>query len=245
METVLNFKILPQPNATTCGPTCLQALYAYYKDEVPMDRVIREVPELTEGGTFAVFLACHALRRGYDATIYTYNIQAFDPTWFRKNDVDIRERLKSQMKEKDEKKLHIATKGYLEFFDMGGKLRFEDLTVGLVRKFLTRSKPIITGLSATYLYRSMREVGAEGKDDDARGEPTGHFVVLCGYDRQTRNVLIADPLDPNPLSDRQRYLVPIDRVIGAIFLGILTYDANLLIIEPKRKRGYAVSHRRQ
>jgi hypothetical protein len=44
--------------------------------------------------------------------------------------------------------------------------------------------------------------------------------------------MIADPLRPNPVSDSRYYEAPIDRVVGAILLGILTYDANLLIIEP-------------
>ena len=30
-------------------------------------------------------------------------------------------------------------------------------------------------------------------DDDIRGEPQGHFVVLSGYRRETREMLIADP----------------------------------------------------
>ena len=35
---------------------------------------------MEHGGTFAVFLACDALRKGYCATIYTYNLMVFDPT---------------------------------------------------------------------------------------------------------------------------------------------------------------------
>ena len=29
-----------------------------------------------------MLLACHALRRGYQAKIFTYNLNIFDPTWF-------------------------------------------------------------------------------------------------------------------------------------------------------------------
>ena len=66
--------------------------------------------------------------------------------------------------------------------------------------------------------------------------PAGHFVVLCGYDRVEKTVLVADPYQPNPLAPGQQYVVSIDRVICAILLGILTYDANLLIIQPRVKR---------
>ena len=39
------FSILPQPDGTTCGPTCLHAVYQHYGDKLSLDRVIRdEVP---------------------------------------------------------------------------------------------------------------------------------------------------------------------------------------------------------
>jgi hypothetical protein len=59
--------------------------------------------------------------------------------------------------------------------------------------------------------------------------------VLCGYDKQQRKVLVADPYLPNPLADDHYYDVELDRLVCAILLGVLTYDANLLIIEPGRK----------
>jgi hypothetical protein len=91
---------------------------------------------------------------------------------------------------------------------------------------------VITGLSATYLYRAMRDIRETNADDDIRGEPVGHFVVLTGYRRDTREILIADPLE-NPLVDSRYYAVRVQRLIGAVLLGIMTYDANLLVIEPK------------
>ena len=75
-------EILPQPDQFTCGPTCLQAVYRYFGDSVPLPKVIDEIPQLEDGGTLAVVMACHALARGYQATIYTYNVNVFDPTWF-------------------------------------------------------------------------------------------------------------------------------------------------------------------
>ncbi|HEX5421156.1 MAG TPA: hypothetical protein VFY39_14265, partial [Gammaproteobacteria bacterium] len=54
------------------------------------------------------------------------------------------------------------------------------------------------------------------------------------YRQDTREVLVADPYKSNPLSTRY-YAVGIHRLIGAILLGIMTYDANLLIVEPRRR----------
>jgi hypothetical protein len=247
LESSLHVEILPQPDDTTCGPTCLHALYRYYGDDIPLERVISEVTRLEEGGTVAAMLACHALRRGYQATIYTYNLQVFDPTWFTRPNVDLAERLKLQGELKHDAKLRITTAAYLELLSRGGRLRFEDLTTALIRKYLTRGVPILTGLSATYLFRNVREYGPNDEDDDLRGLPQGHFVVLCGYDRASREVLVADPLATNPLSGTNQYCISVDRVICAILLGMVTYDANLLIIEPPKEgapKPHADAHRR-
>lgn len=233
LTTQLELEILPQPDDTTCGPTCLHAVYRYWGDDVPLERVIDEIALLPGGGTLAVFLACHALRRGYDAEIYTYNLQLFDPTWFSKG-IDLAERLETQRKHKRSRRLRISTDAYLEYLSLGGVVRFEELRPALIRRFLNRNVPILTGLSATYLYQCARE--HEDQYDDARGEPVGHFVVLSGYDRKKREVTVSDPSHDNPLFNRHRYSVGMNRLTAAIALGVVTYDANLLVLVPRADR---------
>lgn len=248
METRLPLEIMPQPDDATCGPTCLHAVYRYYGEDVPLGQVIDETARLEDGGTLAVLLACHALTRGFRATLYTYNLQVFDPTWFVPDARALSEKLSAQVAAKDSPKLQTATRGYLDFLERGGEIRMVDLTASLIRRYLKRGIPILTGSSATYLYHAPREYGANSDPDDVRGYPAGHFVVLCGYDSPTRGVLVADPLMPNPLAVGPSYVVNVDRVICAILLGILTYDANLLIIERSsnvRRSGHADSDRRQ
>ncbi len=233
MNTQLHCDILPQPDDTTCGPTCLHAIYRYFGDTIPLGQVIAETTKLKSGGTLAVYLANHALQRGYGATIYTYNLRVFDPSWFREGATpDIRDRLLAQARAKGKPKISLATKAYIDFLDLGGTLRFEDLTGSLLRRYLKRELPVIAGLSSTYLYRDKREIGETGEEDDIRGEPAGHFVVLCGYNQAVRKVYVADPYLPNPLGGEQRYSVGMSRLIGAILLGVLTHDANILIIMP-------------
>jgi hypothetical protein len=229
----LGFVVEQQPDDVTCGPACLHGIYRYYRDRVPLAEVTAELSMLDRGGTLDVFLANHALRRGYDVTLYTYNFELFDPTWFELSPEEIRAKLEAQAALKRWQRLQAATRGYVEFLRLGGKLRLRDLEPALLRKYLNRGIPLITGLSATYLYRAMRDVPDTNRDDDVRGEPVGHFVVLTGYRRNKREVLIADPLKVNPLSDSRYYAVKTHRLIGAILLGTVTYDANLLVIEPK------------
>jgi len=223
----------PQPDETTCGPTCLYSLYRYWGEEETLDEVVERAGRLEMGGTFAVFLACDALRKGYRATIYTYNLGVFDPTWFAGAGIDIADRLIRQREFKSEYRLQQATKGYLEFLQLGGRLRFLDLSRGLIHGMLRRKLPIITGLSSTYLYRTPREYGPDDTPDDVRGVPAGHFVVIGGYDLERHKVLVMDPYQKNPYGQSHEYWIGIDRVIGAIHLGIVTHDANLLILHPR------------
>jgi hypothetical protein len=232
----LPVSILPQPDETTCGPTCLHAIYRYWGDEEPLANLIERTGKLAQGGTFAVLLACDALRRGYDATIYTYNLNVFDPSWFHQPGINIAERLRMQREIKADYRLRHATEGYLEFLRLGGQLRMKDLTRGLVQGLLRRGFPLLTGLSSTYLYRAMREYGVDDTPDDIRGLPSGHFVVLAGYERDRRKVLVEDPYQPNPFAGAHQYWLGMDRVLGAVLLGIVTHDANLLVVRPKDGR---------
>jgi len=222
----------PQPTDTSCGPTCLQAVYAFHGDDVPLQQLIDEVPTVEGGGTLAVLLGVHALRRGYRATLYTFNLRIFDPSWFHPRRADLAEKLRLQLRHRSGKRRE-ATHACLEFVEHGGEVRFEDLTGSLIRRHLLNRLPILTGLSATFLYRVAREIPETGADDDISGEPLGHFVVLKGYSKRRHRVLVADPYDQNPLAPGQDYEVPMDRLINAILLGVLTYDANLLIIRPQ------------
>ncbi|QLA16074.1 peptidase-C39 like family protein [Desulfolutivibrio sulfoxidireducens] len=237
MESKLGVEILPQPDDITCGPTCLHAVYHYYGDRIGLERVIEEVPTLEGGGTLGVLLGSHALARGYRARLYTFNLRVFDPTWFGPGAPDLAERLAERLKAARDPKQRLAARAYLRFLRRGGEIVFEDLTAALIRSLLIRGLPILTGLSATYLYRTPRERDDENGRiiyDDVRGEPSGHFVVISGYHREARVARIADPFLPNPMSEGQYYDVPLNRLICAIMLGVLTYDANMLVIFPRR-----------
>lgn len=226
------FSIRSQPTDTSCGPTCLHAVYSHWGDSLDLGTLIDEIPALEQGGTLAVVLGVHALSRGYRAKIYTYNLQTFDPTWFAPG-IDISERLSAQKQAKPEDpRLASITDAYLEFLARGGEICLEDLTDELLARHLSQGRPIIAGTSSTYLYSCAREWGPDDIPDDVRGHPQGHFVVLVELDAARQSVTVADPYEPNPMAADQMYEIALSRVISSVMLGILTYDANLLVIEP-------------
>lgn len=232
-NTQLDFAITPQPDDITCGASCLHAVYRYHGDELAVEDVIRDVPQLEGGGTLSVFLGLHALRRGYEAAIYTNDLQMFDPSWFGPDAPPLGDRLRAQTAVKTDPKLRVATEAYIELLELGGRVFMEDINSALIGRFLRRGAPIVTALSSTWLYRCRRERPADGEPDDVAGEPAGHFVVVCGLDLRSRRVQIADPYLHHPYPASHLYEVPMHRLIGAILLGIVTFDAKLLIVTPR------------
>jgi len=234
MQALLDFSIERQPNDETCGPTCLQAVYRHHGDAVSLDTIIAEVPRLENGGTLAVLLGRHALSRGYRASLLTYNLEVFDPTWFDLPRPQLVEKLTAHRAIDKPRRVRKATTAYLDFVAAGGDVYMRDLTPEVISAPLQQGIPVLAGLSATYLYRTARELGSPLRYDDMHGEPQGHFVVLCGYSAGARTVQVADPQRPNPLSTNHIYTVDMDRLVCSIMLGIITFDANLLVLTRDR-----------
>ncbi len=224
------FAIHRQPDDVTCGPTCLHSIYKYYADDISLETVIKEVPMLDGGGTLACLLGGHALKRGYKAWIYTFNLTVFDPTWFTLGAESIIRKLELQMEYKKKPKLHAASQAYIEFLKLGGKIKSHDLSAALISEYLLQGVPILTGLSSTYLYKTTREVGDYPVPDDIRGDPQGHFVVMTSYHPEENAVTIADPYHPDSMNYGRTYLITMEHLVCAILLGVMTYDGNLLII---------------
>jgi Peptidase C39 family len=218
-----------QPDDESCGITCLQALYRYHHHHVGLDQLRGEVHHWQTGGTITVNLARNAIDHGFSATIYSYNIQIFDPTWRSLPVDELIDKLKLRHRRIRSKKQKKVIAFYLDFLRKGGKVRFDDLDEPLYDRLFADRTPMIVGLSATYLYQSIRET-PDCDDDDIVGNPVGHFVVVAGWDSATRTVLIQDPLQRNPISASGTYTLPFTRFSNAVMLGALTYDENMLVL---------------
>jgi Peptidase C39 family len=238
---MIDLTIHTQPDDESCGPTSLHAIYRYYGWDINLNELISKVERSHSGGTLTPMLGKHALQHNFDALIYINNLDIFDPTWFQfeqgiASPKTLMTKLNAQIRHKKSKAIIQASKAYVDYLSLGGQILFATLSLQLLKEYFLKKIPILTGLSATYLYRSSRErYFKQGGSvfDDIRGTPCGHFVVLCGYDNEQKLIIVADPHRENPISHDNYYKVSPNRLINAILLGVFTYDANLLIIKPK------------
>ena len=234
---MLDIKIHTQPDDETCGPTCLHAIYQHYGYDISLDEVIETVKRSASGGTLAPYLGVHALERGFTASVLINNMDIFDPTWFEHSEscVNLSVKLDEQLQCKNNEGIKQSSLAYQEFLRAGGLIKFKILSLQLLKEYFSYNLPLITGLSATYLYNSSREIYENKKSiyDDLKGTPCGHFVIIAGFDEIHNQIMVVDPFRENRLSRNNYYKVSPHRLINAILLGMITYDANLLIIQPK------------
>jgi hypothetical protein len=117
-----------QPDDESCGPTCLTQVYRYFGFEKPLSDVIEETVRNAEGGTLAVYLGIRALKDGFHPTIYSFNLRIFDPSW---RDLPISEmmaKLKQRSRFVRSEKLRQSLDAYCVYLEMGGKVRFDELS---------------------------------------------------------------------------------------------------------------------
>lgn len=217
-----------QPDDVTCGPTCLAKVYQYYGFTRTIDAIVAETPRNPDGGTLAVNLGISAMHHGFRPTIYPFGLRVFDPTWGRLSRAALVDRLRARAEAVESVKLGRAVTAYMQYLELGGRVQFRDPSADLLVGILRRGDPILTGLSATFLYGTARE--HEDRYDDVAGHSSGHFVVVCGYRPRSDRFVVTDPFRNVPLSRTGRYTVNADRLLAAILLGDQTFDAVLLTL---------------
>ena len=102
-----------QPDEVTCGPTCLRKVYHYFGLDLPLDDVLGEIDRNEDGGTLAVFLGLAALKRGFHAQIYPYDLRIFDPTWHHLSREELTEKLRLRIPHLTRAKARRSATAYL------------------------------------------------------------------------------------------------------------------------------------
>ncbi len=247
---LLPIQRISQPDEVSCGPTCVAQVLRLFGETRPLSDLLNQVRRNADGGTQAVWLGQLALDLGYRARLYPFGVRVFDPTWWRLEPAELISRLEARSaalsRQPGRERDVITTDAWRDFVSAGGKVAFVEPSPKLLVRILDRGRPIICGLSASWLYRESRERPDDNVSDDILGEPVGHFVVVRGYTGGGLHLHIVDPADdpppslPSPKaappSAHGEYPLPASRLLHAVLLGDTTRDAVLLEIWPARPR---------
>lgn len=228
---LLDVPHLTQPDDVSCGPTCLASVLAFHGEPIDFAAVEAKVERNPDGGTLGVFLGLAALELGFRASLVSTNLRVFDPTWRGLSSAALVDKLRARAAVVHDRRLARVIEAYVRFVEQGGDVGLEELSEGLLEGYLRRGRPVVCGLSATYLYQTAREDPWSNVADDVGGEPAGHFVCIVGCSGEGGRFVLSDPY-PAALG-RPRYEVTSRRLLNAILLGDETYDGVLLVVEPR------------
>jgi hypothetical protein len=231
-ERFLAVPPLVQSDDVSCGPTCLASVLRYHGlADVSPDEVRTVTPRNPDGGTLAPYLGQAALRLGARARCHPFATRVFDPTWRSLPPDEVAHRLTERTDALPPGRLRSVHEAWRDFLREGGEVVLGELRPSALARALDAGRPLICGLSITWLYQEPRERPDDNADDDVHGSPVGHFVVVNGYVDGGKSFLVTDPW-PHPPFDRSdgTYRVSQRRLTQAILLGDATHDAVILEI---------------
>ncbi len=234
-EQFLAVPPMVQPDEVSCGPTCLAAVLRFHglADASP-EEVRRVTPRNPDGGALAPFLGLAAMRLGARARCHPFATRVFDPTWRKLSAAECLRRLVQRTEALPEGRLRRVHEAWRTFLEEGGEVALGELRPSELVQALDAGRPLICGLSITWLYQEPRERPEDNTDDDIHGSPVGHFVVVNGYGGSGQSFFVIDPW-PEPPFDRSDgvYRVSQRRLTQAILLGDATHDAVILEVFPR------------
>jgi len=236
MKKLSDLRIDPQPNDSSCGPTCLHAVYRHLGIEIELSDLVHTIQPVAGGGTIAANLGIDALNRGFKAHLHCFDLRIFDPSWFELNRLELASKVRQTLPYQTGK-LQACIQAHLEFLELGGTIGFGDLNPSLLGGYIKRQIPVIAGVSASWLYRSPREREEHGSvvEDDIAGRASGHFVVVTGYRSDSAIFTLSDPWPQRRFeSQNLSYEVSTWCLYSSILLGVESFDGNLLVIENQR-----------
>lgn len=217
----------------TCGPSALQQILAYYGVKKSLNEILKNF-KMYEYGTWDFDLLSYVLRLGFKAEITTYNLDIFDPTWFKLSRKKLIKKLKSRLKYA--KPFHKqGIRSCIRFLELGGRIRFKIITEKIIKDYLRKKIPVIACFCFTALWKCKRAYSKKTKkgyksiSNDIRGVPEGHFIVISGYAKD--KFFVTDPSYNIPVSKTGKYSVPIKDLIAYI---LMKDYGNICVIKPKK-----------
>lgn len=224
---------LVQPDDVSCGPTALTAVLQFHGAKLDLPAVRSATPVNPDGGTLAPHLGRAALSFGFAVRAHPLALKVFDPTWRGLPREALRDRVGRRLQTRPEGRERRVHEAWLGFLDAGGEVALGELRASELVGAIDRGHPLICGLCVTWLYQHARELPDDNQIDDIEGQPVGHFVVICGYERGGAKFVVADPWPQPPFAhDDGLYVVSRRRLTQAILLGDATHDAVLVEVLP-------------
>lgn len=197
----------------SCGPSSIQQILHYYGIEKSLKEIMNEMKLFDSGGTSSDgAMGDYLLKQGFKVRIYTLDTKMFDPTWFKLSKKDLKKKLMEAHKISRGFKKY-SYNSFIEFLDHGGKIEFKVITLKEIKEILNMIFPLMAGVDDSSLY-SFKRSRKTFHDDEFKGKPWGHELVIAGYKKD--KIFVVDPFPRNPFSKDGKYFVDAEKLLANI-----------------------------
>ena len=222
-----------------CEPACLAMVLAHGGVSIDMDALIQETATPRKYKDWEYLHGVAALRRGLRAYIVTRDPLLYDPSWaplapaqwvnrFRRRVEWVREETAAGRGEAFPWFFEAAHETALGFLDAGGEVVLRAPSLPLIAAVLSGGVPVIAPIQGALFYGDRFH---QRHQDEIRGMPYGHVVVLAGWAGAAGTVsrlLVVDPSADSKVSGGRSW-----EDADEILYANLIYMAPLLLVSAK------------
>lgn len=211
---------------------CVQAsasqILSYYGIHKTIMDIKKEVPVYIDSqginrGTSLGHIAAHFQKLGLSTILHTSDVILFDPSWKKIDSTNLITKLKARLPHLvhgwyDKTTLTLIVDGYIQYLNNGGQIIFPIIDIPYILKYLKQG-PIYMTVSYNVLNQcSKYDFTKIDTQDDLKGLPSTHAIVISGYSNGTFDIV--DP-DINYGGYRK---IPESRLLAAFYLAETDMD---------------------
>lgn len=214
-----NIKPFPNTKQTVescaCGPICLLNIYEYYKKDISLNKILKDLNIELKEQTHCAQLARHLNNNKLKTTIYSSCAGNISPDWKGKTQEEIVELLKRWVTY-NYRNSWLKDALYLLFYlQEGGNIKIVDLSKEIIDKCLEEKHLILTSLDDSWLW-GKRKINQQAKYDSIKGYANGHSIVIYGKTKD--KYLISDSYPTEIEGKDGLYSVNKDKLLVSILL---------------------------
>jgi len=210
----------------TCGPTCMAMIYRFYGKEISRKQILKDLKIEKDETTYTFQLARHFQNSDLKVKGIVSHPDITDFSWRDLSHKELIEKIKEWIPFNIKHRWARSALYYLYFLQEGGTIKITSLNNKIIEKALQNNSLILAPLDESWLW-GKRKISGQAKFDDLKGKTTGHFVIICGMDKDKFKII--DPYPTKKEGKEREYWVDKDQVLASI----LMWSAELLVISEK------------
>jgi hypothetical protein len=208
----IDVPLVKQKDKNGCGAAGMSMIYKFFGVNLSQEEIIKKIGGLTRWGSFTVDHALMANELGFSTTVYSYNLEYYDPSDSKLSRKELIKKTGELIKKENRQYNIRELKSILKVLRSDVSYEMRIPTLNSIKKFLDKRIPVVVAVNSAVLFEKKKDLR------------WGHFLALTGYEKN--RFYYNDPHGiKGTISD--------EKLIFALSNNVFDSSAYLLVIKPK------------